>query len=138
MINLPENIDEEIYKNTISEFEKCKLYDYENFNLDDLKSDLTKDCGIVYMFYTKNDNEEELKYIGKSTWKYFKTRLKSHFEGVGKGTQSKYLSIKSEKEKGNKVYFKYVQTNPIYLRNYIEEMLIEKLNSDKTLWNYKH
>ena len=58
--------------------------------------------------------------------------------GAGKGTQSKYRYIKTENINKDKVYFKFIETNPIYLRNYIEEMLIERFNTHKELWNYKH
>lgn len=136
MIEIEENIWTEMLKNTISEFENCKLFDVDEL----LSEKFKKENGIVYKLYVQNGNECELKYIGKSTGEYFKTRLKAHFKNIGKGTQSKYKKIEIEQNSKRKVLIKYIETSPIYLRNLIEEMLINYyLNNIKIdLWNYKN
>lgn len=134
MIEIAENIWIEMLKNTISEFETCKL-----FNVDELlNKSFEKTNGIVYKFYVENGTELELKYIGKSTGAYFKTRLKAHFKNIGKGTQSKFKKIELEQNAKRKVLIKYIETKPIYLRNLIEEMLIDHYKKKVELWNYKN
>ena len=87
------------------------------------------DCGIVYFIYVDKD----LKYVGKSRGKYFRQRMKAHFFGIGKGTNSKFDFIKNQK---GQVTLKFLKTNPESLRNLIEECLIEKYYCNNQ-WNYK-
>ncbi len=134
MIEIAENIWTEMLKNTISEFETCKLFDVDEL----LSQSFDKKNGIVYKFYVENGTEYELKYIGKSTGEYFKTRLKAHFKNIGIGTQSKFKKIEFEQKHNRKVLIKFIETKPIYLRNLIEEMLIDNYKKKIELWNYKN
>jgi hypothetical protein len=131
MIKLEENIDSLIFR-VRKAFENENLY--ANFNDIDFKR--LSNSGIVYIIYIEEDGICIPKYIGKSKGKYFKARLKSHFQGVGvkNGTNSKFHRIKEEK----KVCFKFIQTEPCSLRNLLEELLIENYNRNNCeLWNYK-
>ena len=134
MIEVEENIWTEMLYKTISEFETRKLFDVDEL----LNEKFTKENGIVYKFYVESKNGFELKYIGKSTGEYFKTRLKAHFKNIGKGTQSKFKKIEFEQKHKRKVLVKYIETKPIYLRNLVEEMLIDYYKNKIELWNYKN
>lgn len=135
MIELEEKIWNELLNSSLSKFSSSQKYDVDEL----LNQKFENKYGIVYFFYTENGEKHDLKYIGKSTGKGFKTRLKAHFYNIGIGTQSKFKRIQFEKECGRKVYVKYIITNPIYLRNFIEEMLIDyhKTKMKLEFWNYK-
>jgi hypothetical protein len=134
MIELEEKIWNELQKNSILEFENSKLFEVDEL----LNQTFEKGNGIVYQFYVENGEKYDLKYIGKSTGKYFKTRLKAHFKNIGKGTQSKFQKISFEEKAKRKVLVKYIETKPIYLRNLIEEMLINYYKKEIQIWNYKN
>lgn len=127
-VTLSQNIIDQLLKDSLEDLKKSIFYN--KIDINSLKINPTN--GIIYFIYIKKNNEYILKYIGKSNGKYFKSRLKAHFFGIGKGTQSKFERIKLEDD----VYFKYIETTPNSLRNLIEELLIEKYQS-QNLWNYK-
>ena len=127
-VTLSQNIIDQLLKDSLEDLKKSIFYN--KIDINSLKINRTN--GIFYFIYIKKNNEYILKYIGKSNGKYFKSRLKAHFFGIGKGTQSKFERIKLEDD----VYFKYIETTPNSLRNLIEELLIEKYQS-QNLWNYK-
>ncbi|MDM1042100.1 MULTISPECIES: GIY-YIG nuclease family protein [Empedobacter] len=127
-VTLSQNIIDQLLKDSLEDLKKSIFYN--KIDINSLKINRTN--GIIYFIYIKKNNEYILKYIGKSNGKYFKSRLKAHFFGIGKGTQSKFERIKLEDD----VYFKYIETTPNSLRNLIEELLIEKYQS-QNLWNYK-
>ena len=134
-----ENIDEDL-KN-IMNFISLDENKYE-YN-ENKKFSLKDNEGVVYFIFvfdtkTKTTN---LRYIGKSTGKKFKNRLKNHFFKQDCGTSSKFNSIKNEIDNGNKVLYSYVTTEPESYRNLLEEELIKKCKKDKDkdkdkLWNY--
>ena len=127
-VTLSQNIIDQLLKDSLEDLKKSIFYN--KIDINSLKINRTN--GIIYFIYIKKNNEYILKYIGKSNGKYFKSRLKAHFFGIGKGTQSKFERIKLEDD----VYFKYIETTPNSLRNLIEELLIEKYQS-QNFWNYK-
>lgn len=127
-VTLSQNIIDQLLKDSLEDLKKSIFYN--KIDINSLKINRTN--GIIYFIYIKKNNEYIFKYIGKSIGKYFKSRLKAHFFGIGKGTQSKFERIKLEDD----VYFKYIETTPNSLRNLIEELLIEKYQS-QNFWNYK-
>lgn len=126
MIEIKEN-SKELVKRAKQVLDKEKVYK----NIEDIDYKINSNFGIVYIIYV---NEKPV-YIGKSKGKYFKTRLSSHFKGVGvkTGTKSKYNKIKGSKN----VTLKFLKTNPCALRNLIEELLIDDFKMNHELWNFK-
>lgn len=131
IIELDNEIINSLVLNTVSNIEKSKYFKKEEIS----EIQIDRKNGIIYFIYVRFNNQFILKYIGKSNGKGFKTRLRAHFFGIGRGTQSKYDKIRLE----NEVAFKFIETKPNALRNLLEEILIEKytLEKDSTLWNYK-
>lgn len=126
MIELKENTIDLVNKtNQLLKNEKA----YKNIK--EIEFENLLEFGIVYVVY---ENEKPV-YIGKSKGKYFKSRLKSHFEGVGvnSGTKSKYNRIKDSEN----IKLKFVKTNPCALRNMLEELLIDDFKQKYELWNFK-
>jgi hypothetical protein len=137
MVELEKNVDD-IIKKAISEFDKFKLISISLDNaliIDSISKELISDSRIVYQFWV----DENLVYIGKSKGKYFKTRLNTHLQGTGNktGTQSKFENIQVELKNKNKVYLKFIETEPCSLRNLIEEELIDHYKDNFDLWNFK-
>jgi hypothetical protein len=131
MIKLKEDINSLVLR-TKDAFDK-ELF-YIDFN--QIKFNQLLNFGIVYIIYIENNGVYIPKYIGKSKGKYFKSRLKSHLEGVGvkNGTSSKFYRIINEKN----VCFKFIRTEPCSLRNLLEELLIENFSTENhELWNFK-
>ena len=103
----------------------------DGFNFEELK--LTHSLGVVYIICRDVKNSEKVFYVGKSKGAYFKSRLRSHFFGIGKGTVSRYSNVKE-----GKYYLKFIHVDPPSLRNLIEEELIEQYKKEnQPLWNYK-
>lgn len=104
----------DIIKCANKEFKTSKKYKIsDDFNIESLNVDYDKSYGIVYIFYLDSFKKDNIRYIGKSKGKYFKTRLKAHLFDIGTGTSSKFEFIKRE---GN-VYLCFIQTKPESLRN---------------------
>ena len=137
MITLKKKIIDNLIKEVEYEFEKAEKYNIADLDLINEKIE-NRNNGILYKIYTDSGSGLDVKYIGKSRGKYFKTRLKAHFKNIGKGTQSKYDFINHQILIGSKVYFKFIELSPCSLRNLIEEETIKKSKIDgKELWNYK-
>ena len=138
MITLKKKIIDNLVKEAVNEFEKVEKYNLADLDLINEKIE-NRNNGVLYKIYIDSGSGLELKYIGKSRGKYFKTRLKAHFKNIGKGTQSKYDFINHQISIGNKVYFKFIELSPCSLRNLIEEEIIKKSKIDGLeLWNYKN
>ncbi len=140
----------EIYIQKLDPNEKTglKCVEYKNATSNNWNK-ICKDCedkfeevdknSNLYVIYIK-DEEDNLKvqYIGVS--KTVNTRLKQHLFKKSDKTSSKLEKIKdyiiNEKKGNGKVYYKAikVQTN---VRTAIEDILIDKSNSDNQLWNIR-
>ena len=137
MIKLEKEILDNLVLEAINEIEEVKKYDISDLEMIH-KQIKDRNNDILYKIYIDSGTGLEIKYIGKSRGKYFKTRLKAHFKNIGKGTQSKYDFITHHISIGNKVYFKFIELSPCSLRNLIEEEIIKKSKMDGLeLWNYK-
>lgn len=82
----------------------------------------------VYAIFTapKNSGTYSLRYIGKTTRKLARARLKNHLIKKNDGTGAKLNEIKSHVLAGGTVKIAWVKIHPESLRNYIEEELIQK------------
>lgn len=80
----------------------------------------------VYAIFTasKNTNEFTLRYIGKTTKKLARQRIRNHLITKNKGTGAKLGKIISHVQAGGAVKISWVSVEPESLRNYIEEELI--------------
>lgn len=96
------------------------------------------ELGFVYSFAQKTNEGVKIKYIGKAKGKYLINRMNNHFKNNSNSTQSKNSFIEGLTE-DNKVYIALISTNPISLRNMIEEDIIDELRKDpkEDLWNFK-
>lgn len=109
------------------------------FNHNNLIFEGLKNKGVVYfIFVTDNSTKQtKLRYIGKSKGNLFKQRLKNHFDHAHVMTATKQSEVKNELNKGNKVEYSFLTTQPESLRNSIEEELISLFKEKTSLWNGK-
>ncbi|NMF90997.1 GIY-YIG nuclease family protein [Aromatoleum petrolei] len=80
----------------------------------------------VYAIFTapKNTNEFTLRYIGKTTKKLARQRIRNHLITKNEKTGAKLWKIISHVQAGGAVKISWVSVEPESLRNYIEEELI--------------
>ena len=80
----------------------------------------------VYMLFTamKYATDYKLRYIGKTTRKLAKQRLRNHLFKKHKGTGAKLEAVKSHVKEGGTMKISWVTIEPESLRNWAEEELI--------------
>lgn len=80
----------------------------------------------VYAIFTapKNTSEFTLRYIGKTTKKLARQRIRNHLITKNEKTGAKLWKIISHVQAGGAVKIAWVSVEPESLRNYIEEELI--------------
>ncbi len=80
----------------------------------------------VYMLFTaiKGSSDYKLRYIGKTTRKLARQRLRNHLFKKHDGTGAKLEKVKSHVKSGGSVKISWVLINPESLRNWAEEELI--------------
>ena len=77
----------------------------------------TADCGTV---------DHKLRYVGKTTKKLARQRIKNHFFKKNEGTGSKLAEVVAHTCLEGTVEFAFASIEPESLRNYIEEELIHR------------
>jgi hypothetical protein len=89
----------------------------------------------VYAIFTapKNSNEFTLQYIGKTTKKLARQRIRNHLITKHEKTGAKLTKIISHVQAGGAVKLSWVAIEPESLRSYIEEELINRHNEAN--WN---
>lgn len=89
----------------------------------------------VYAIFTASKNSENysLRYIGKTTRKLARQRLRNHLFKKHEKTGAKLSNIIAHIHTGGKVRVSWAQIEPESLRNYIEEEIIAK--NTKADWN---
>ena len=101
---------------------------------DDLLSSLSGVANIYAIFVLrKGANLPDLKYIGKTTKKLARQRLRNHLITKHALTGAKLADIKNEVKNGNQIKISFVSIEPESLRNYVEEELIN--NNRNSSWN---
>lgn len=82
----------------------------------------------VYAIFTapKDSNEFTLQYIGKTTKKLARQRIRNHLITKNEKTGAKLWKIISHVQAGGAVKLSWVTVEPESLRNYIEEELINR------------
>jgi hypothetical protein len=80
----------------------------------------------VYMLYTapKNSSTYKLRYIGKTTQKLARQRLRNHLFKKSESTGAKLGQVEAHVRSGGKVKVSWVRIDPQSLRNWAEEELI--------------
>jgi len=80
----------------------------------------------VYMLFTakKGSSKYELRYIGKTTRKLARQRLRNHLFKKHNGTGAKLDVVKSHVQAGGAIKVSWVAIQPESLRNWAEEELI--------------
>jgi hypothetical protein len=89
----------------------------------------------VYMLYTaeKGSSSYQLRYVGKTTRKLARQRLRNHLFKKSDGTGAKLDSIKAHVQSGGSVKISWVSIEPESLRNWAEEELI--FSHPEANWN---
>ena len=89
----------------------------------------------VYAIFTANTNSENycLRYIGKTTKKLARQRIRNHLFKKSKKTGSKLNKVTDHIQSGGKIKISWVGIEPESLRNYVEEELIR--NHKGATWN---
>ena len=135
-MKLNQVIIDQLKTDFIKELNKCN--EYQVSTLEDLdKIEYQKNNGAVYFINATKNGKSKLRYIGKSKGNSLKSRFKSHFFGIGKGTVSRFQTVSNYRENGCGFFVKIVWTNPQSLRNLLEEIFIDKYRTKENLWNGK-
>lgn len=101
---------------------------------DELLTKVSGSANIYALFIAQlNSSKYELKYIGKTTQKLARQRLRNHLIHKHAKTGAKLNNVRSAIEKGAKCKIAFISLKPESLRNYVEEELINR-NSNST-WN---
>lgn len=89
----------------------------------------------VYAIFTAERNSEffSLRYIGKTTRRLARERIKNHLIKKDERTGAKLQEVMSHVKAGGKVKISWVKIEPESLRNYVEEELI--LRHGEADWN---
>ena len=89
----------------------------------------------VYAIFTatKNPGEFTLRYIGKTTRKLARQRIRNHLIKKHEKTGAKLDNIVAHVQSGGFVQITWIKIEPESLRNYIEEELIARHNEAD--WN---
>lgn len=97
--------------------------------------DLVTGSANIYAIFTapKCSTKYSLRYIGKSTRKLARQRLRNHLFKKHETTGSKLAKVKNNIESGGSIKISWITIEPESLRNYIEEELIKKNKSAN--WN---
>ena len=92
----------------------------------------------VYMLFTakKGSDEYKLRYIGKSTRKLARQRLRNHLFIKNHGTGAKLEDVMSHVKAGGAIKISWVTVEPESLRNWAEEELIS--SHPAADWNRKN
>lgn len=135
-MKLNQSVIDQLKSEFIEELNKCNKH--KIVKLEDLeKIEYLKNNGAVYFIYATKNGKTKLRYIGKSKGNSLKSRFKSHFFGIGKGTVSRFQTVCNYRENGCKFFVKIVWTNPQSLRNLLEEIFIDEFRTKENLWNGK-
>lgn len=135
-MELNESIIDQLKTDFIKELNGCEKHPIEK--IEDLnKINYQRNNGAVYFIYAIKNGQSKLRYIGKSKGNGLKSRFKSHFFGVGKGTVSRFKTVCNYRENGCNFYVKIVWTKPQSLRNLLEEIFIDEFKIKENLWNGK-
>ncbi|MGX9567210.1 hypothetical protein [Pseudomonas sp. CFBP 5748] len=97
--------------------------------------DLVSGSANIYAIFTapKGSNEYSLRYIGKSTRKLARQRVRNRLFKKHEATGSKLSSVIQHVESGGSIKISWLTIKPESLRNYLEEELIQKNKSAN--WN---
>lgn len=92
----------------------------------------------VYAIFAKspNSNGYILVYIGQTNSKGARTRLSNHLIKKNSGTGAKLEHVIEHVQGGGEIKITYIPVEPMSLRHYVEEELIDK-HRDLLVWN-KH
>lgn len=82
----------------------------------------------IYAIFTapKNSENFSLRYIGKTTRKLARQRLRNHLIKKHEKTGAKLKNIVQHVQAGGRVKISWLKIEPESLRNYVEEELIKK------------
>jgi hypothetical protein len=102
---------------------------------EDLLANASKKANL-YMLFTanKNDAQFKLRYIGKTTRKLARQRLRNHLFKKNDGTGAKLDKIMSHVIAGGCVKISWITIEPETLRNWAEEELIN--SHTESDWNH--
>lgn len=92
-------------------------------------------ANIYALFISEPHNDESfnLQYIGKTTRKLARQRLRNHLIKKHEKTGAKLDNVKESVLRGCKLKVSFISVTPESLRNYVEEELINR-NPNAT-WN---
>lgn len=110
-------------KQSISPWNTAQL-DAENKSV----LDSVSGAANVYLIFTapRDSNVFTLRYIGKTTRKLARQRIRNHLIKKSEGTGAKLDNIVKHVQSGGLVKVSWIQIEPESLRNYIEEELISR------------
>jgi hypothetical protein len=126
---------------TLVSYPKKGVNPWDYKMIDDANKEILEavsDYANVYAIFTapKNSSTFSLRYIGKTTRKLARQRIRNHLIKQGQGTGAQFKKIISHVKSGGKVKISWVRIEPESLRNYLEEELINRSKKvSKADWN---
>jgi len=98
---------------------------------------LSRNANVYAIFTAPNGSGAySLRYIGKTTRKLARQRVRNHLIKKHENTGAKLRNVVAHVQSGGQVKISWIKIEPEALRNYLEEELIEQAHRDgKADWN---
>lgn len=128
------NVETELLKDEAGKLVNYSKQNISPWNADkidtdnqDLLNSVSGSANIYAIFIApKNSNKFTLRYIGKTTKKLARQRVRNHLITKNEKTGAKLWEIISHVQAGDSVKLSWVSIEPESLRNYVEEELIHR------------
>lgn len=112
-------------------YPKANISPWDSIALDKINNQLLSNASSnanVYAIFTASKGSDTflLRYIGKTTRKLARQRIRNHLIKKNEGTGAKLLQVTKHVLAGGEVMLSWVKVEPESLRNYLEEELIAR------------
>lgn len=104
----------------------------ESSNLELLESATGK--AIVYLIHAGPEHGMEPVYLGQTTGRYARQRVRNHLFKKHKRTGAQLVNVREASQAGQYIGFSFVEVSPSYMRHAVEEILIDQ-HALQLSWN---